>query len=68
MLKTNFQSQPHPRPGGPQIFDARWDELSLTVQKMDSDGILQTNYKIINTTVNSEFTHVLAELYYPEKQ
>ncbi len=49
------------------MFDGRLDELAMATQKMDLDGIRQTKYQIINKTVTSEYTHILAELQFPEK-
>jgi len=49
------------------VFDARFSKLAMAAQKMDSNGIKQTTYKIINATVNAENTPILAELY-PSEQ
>ena len=56
-----LQSQPHRRPTESDLFPQRFVELGAVVQKMDSDGIRQTAYQIVNKTVQAEYIHITAK-------
>ena len=46
-----------------KVFEERETEVKFSIKKMDSDGILQTDYNILNKTVHPEFTLFLVDLF-----
>jgi hypothetical protein len=63
-LMNHFQNQFHKKADEKERFSNRFKELSVAVKKMESDGIRQTDFKIVNKTRHQEINNILVDVLY----
>ena len=65
LTSFNFflQSQDHRPREKNEEFESRYQELNVLTQLMDSDGVRQIKYQILNNTVLPSHKHILVKLF-----
>ena len=64
MHLPSFQSQSHKNHKNDEEFGDRFKELKNVKEQIDTDGLRQAKYQVLEYKKLPEYSHILVELFY----